>query len=1199
MTDFVHLHLHTEYSILDGAAKIDQIFKKANELGQKAVAITDHGNMYGTLYFAEMAKKAGVKPIIGCELYMCENMHEKSNSTNGSFDHIVLLCKNDQGYKNLILLNSDAYVDGFYYKPRSDYNELKKHHEGLICLSACLAGKLPRLLLAGDYAAAKAHAAEMKSIFGEDYYIELQDHGIKEQKQVNPLLIKIARELDIGLVATNDVHYINKEDALIQEVMLCINTKRTMDDPAHMRFETEEFYIKSGDEMAAVFPNLPEAIENTVKIADKCSGEIFKLDKKCEPIRDPSLTPGYKPADGSTPYEFLKRIAEEGLKERYPVITQEIRDRFDYELETIAFMGYLEYYLIVWDYINWAKEHDIPVGAGRGSGVSSIIAYSMGITDVEPLQYDLLFERFLNKERVSMPDFDVDFCTDRRQEVIEYVREKYGHDNVAQIVTFGTMASKAAIKDVARVYNIPFNDVNKVTKLIGFGQSIAESLGIKNNKDGINVGSRELKDIYDSDDSLRNVIDIAMKLEGMPRNISMHAAGVVICNKVIKENIPLARSGEDIVTQFDMKEIEQLGMLKMDFLALKTLTDIKKAVDYIREDYGIDIDFRKIGYSEKVVFDLISSGDTDAVFQLESGGMKKFMRELKPTNLEDIIAGISLFRPGPMKAIPQYVKFKNNPRLMTYKHPLLESILKVTYGTIIYQEQVMAIVQKLAGYSLGQADIIRRAMGKKNVEEMNNQRRKFIYGEKAEDGTVIIEGALSRGVPEDVAAEIFNEMSDFAKYAFNKSHAAAYAVLAYQTAYLKALYPQEFLAAVLNNRIDSIDEVTKYVMYLKQRGIKVLPPDINKSQQYFSVENKAVRIGLVAIKNVGHGAMDSIVKERQKGGEFKSFEDFLSRIDVKALNKRMVENLIYAGAFDSFKVARSKLICVTEELIERANVIARERDSAQLSFFGTVFEQTTLTVDYPNINEYDNKEKLLHEKEVLGVYLSGHPLEGHMEQFNKYSFNLLALDDYEEDEEGNRVYPYLKDGQAISMGGMLEAVSKKTTKSGQTMAILSVEDVYGSIEAVMFPKTYDRFKDKLEVESIVEIIGKLQIRDGERPNILVEKIDIITQQKPLTKVAVDQTQITAKKGSPFEIKGAAQEEKKVEKQYLLITLNGADELLRDEIVEILECYPGDIESYMKIGGKNFRLGFGCRNSKGLISELSTVIDIKNVQFITK
>ena len=628
MTDFVHLHLHTEYSILDGAARIDQIFKKANELGQKAVAITDHGNMYGTLYFAEMAKKAGVKPIIGCELYMCENMRDKGNAGNGSFDHIILLCKNDAGYKNLILLNSDAFVDGFYYKPRSDYKQLKAHSEGLICLSACLAGKLPRLLLAGDYQGAKAHALEMKQIFGEDYYIELQDHGIREQKQVNPLLIKLARELDIGLVATNDVHYINKEDALIQEVMLCINTKRTMDDPAHMRFETEEFYIKSGDEMAEIFPNLPEAIENTVKIADKCSGEIFKLNKKCEPIRDPSLTPGYIPADGSTPYEFLKRIAEDGMKERYPVITEEIQKRFDYELETIAYMGYLEYYLIVWDYINWAKEHDIPVGAGRGSGVSSIIAYSMGITDVEPLQYDLLFERFLNRERVSMPDFDVDFCTDRRQEVIEYVREKYGYDNVAQIITFGTMASKAAIKDVARVYNVPFNDVNKVTKLIGFGQSIAESLGIKNNKDGVNVGSRELKDIYDSDDTLRNVIDIAMKLEGMPRNISMHAAGVVICNKVIKENIPLARSGEDIVTQFDMKEIEQLGMLKMDFLALKTLTDIKKAVDYIREDYGIEIDFRKIGYDEKVVFDLISSGDTDAVFQLESGGMKKFMREL-------------------------------------------------------------------------------------------------------------------------------------------------------------------------------------------------------------------------------------------------------------------------------------------------------------------------------------------------------------------------------------------------------------------------------------------------------------------------------------------------------------------------------------------------------------------------------------------
>lgn len=1195
MTDFVHLHVHTEYSILDGACKVEKIFPHIKAMGQKAIAITDHGNMFATLYFAEEAKKAGVKPIIGCEFYMCENMYEKGGgATGGNYDHLVLLCKNKQGYKNMILLNSDAYVDGFYYKPRSDYKHLKEHAEGMICLSACLAGKLPRLLLAGNYEAAKRHAQEMKDLFGDDYYIELQDHGLREQKQVNPLLIKIARELNIGLVVTNDAHYITKDDAKIQEVMLCINTKRTMDDPNHMRFETDEFYLKNGDEMAALFPDIPEVVTNTLAIADKCSGEIFDLNAKCEPIRDKSLTPGYVPADGSTPYEFLKGIAEKGLHERYDVITPEIRERFDYELSTISDMGYLEYYLIVWDYINWAKEHGIPVGAGRGSGVSSIIAYSMGITDVEPLQYDLLFERFLNRERVSMPDFDVDFCTDRRQEVIEYVRDKYGHDNVAQIVTFGTMASKAAIKDVARVFNVPFNEVNKITKLIDFGNTIAQSLGLEL-KEKVNVGNRELKEIYDTDESLRNVIDIAMKLEGMPRNISMHAAGVVICNKVIKENVPLARSGEDIVTQFDMKEIEQLGMLKMDFLALRTLTDIKKCNDYIFEDYGIKIDFRKIGYNEKVAYDLISTGDTDAVFQLESGGMKRFMRELKPTNLEDIIAGISLFRPGPMKAIPQYVNFKNHPEQMTYKHPLLESILKVTYGTIIYQEQVMAIVQKLAGYSLGQADIIRRAMGKKNVEEMKRQRQKFIFGEKDENGNIIIAGALSKGVPEDVAADIFDEMADFAKYAFNKSHAAAYAVVAYQTAYLKALYPQEFLAAVLNNRIDSIDEITKYVMYLKERNIQVLPPDINKSKQYFSVEGKAVRIGLVAIKNVGHAAMDSIVEERTKNGPFASFEDFMSRIDIRALNKRMVENLIYAGAFDCFKIARAKLICVTEELIDRANALARERESAQISLFGTMIEETTLDVVYPNVPEYDVKTKLLYEKEVLGVYISGHPLEGHMDRFKRYGFSCLQLADYEEDEDGNKTYPNLSDGQPVTMGGMIANFSKKTTKSGQSMAIVTIEDVYGSIEAVMFPKVFDRYKDRLEPEALVELSGKIQIREGEKPNIVLDKIEIMSEEKSAYKPVNEQK--PPEFSAPFTQGNV--EEKKPKRKFLCITLNGADVECQEEILEILTNYPGDIPAYLKINGTTYSANYSCRESKGLYHELCTLVDGENIKFIEK
>jgi len=1175
MEPFVHLHLHTEYSILDGAARVDLVFKRCKELGQTACAITDHGNMFATLYFAEEAAKAGIKPIIGCEFYMTDDLHDKTPKTKT--EHLILIAKNKAGYKNLILMDSIAYVDGFYGKPRCDYKTLLKHTEGVICLSACLAGRLPRLLLAGDWEGAKAHAQMMKEAFGEDYYIEIQDHGIAEQKRVNPLLIRLARELDIGLVATNDVHYINRDDSLIQEVMLCINTKRTMDDPTRMRFETSEFYLKSGDEMMTLFSSVPDAIQNTIKIAEKCNETIFELNNKFEPVRDKTLTPGYVPPDGKTCYDYLKEIAERGLKKRYPVITEQIRKRFDYELGIISMMGYLDYFLIVWDYINWAKEHGIPVGAGRGSGVSSIICYSMGITDVEPLQYDLLFERFLNPERVSMPDIDVDFCTDRRQEVIEYVREKYGYDNVAQIITFGTMASKAAIKDVARVYKIPFADVNKVTKLIAFGTTIAESLGLKKNKDGADVGVRELIDIYETDDTLKNVIDIAMKLEGMPRNISMHAAGVVICGKVIKENVPLARSGEDIVTQFDMKEIEQLGMLKMDFLALKTLTDIKKACDYIYEDYGVRIDFQEIGYGEKVAFDLIGSGDTDAVFQLESGGMKKFMRELKPGNLEDIIAGISLYRPGPMKAIPDYIRNKNNPDKIVYDTPLLEPLLKVTYGVIIYQEQVMNIVQALAGYSLGQADLIRRAMGKKNVEEMKRQRELFIHGEKDKDGNVTIEGAVSRGVPEDKAAKIFDDMADFAKYAFNKSHAAAYAVVAYQTAYLKALYPQEFLAAVLNNRIDNISEITKYVMYMKERNIEVLPPDINKSKAYFSVENKAVRIGLVAIKGVGKAAIDSIIEEREKNGDYKSFEDFISRCDSHALNKRLVENLILAGAFDKFKVYRSRLVQVSGELIDMASTIAKQRESAQMSLFGTVLEETPLKIGYPNIPEYDDRTRLNNEKAVLGVFISGHPLEKYLDSFKKYSFDLSVMNDYEEDEEGKIFYPNLEDGAPVRMGGLITAISKKTTKTGQGMAFATLEDIYSSIEIVFFPKVYERYKDKIEVDAIVEISGKLQLRDGEKPSVTVDKITTVTDADAGVQVAPEK---------PVAVK---------KPDLLCVVID--DESVCDEVIDIINSYPGEVETYLKIDGKRYKLGCKCRMCKGLQYELMGLVDEKNIIFV--
>ena len=867
MTDFVHLHLHTEYSLLDGAVKCGELMDHCVQNGIKAVAITDHGNMYATLKFAEEAVKKGIKYIIGCEFYCCQDYRVK-NASNGDYDHLILLAKNKTGYRNLVQMDSIAFVDGFYYKPRIDYKLLREHSEGLICLSACLAGRIPKLILKGNYEGAKATALELQDIFGDDFYIEIQDHGIPEQKMSNPLLVQLAREIGAKIVATNDVHYLKKEDWEMQDVLMCIQTKKTLDDPKRMKFETQEFYLKSGDEMAALFPEWPDAIRNTLEIADKVTEEVFPLDKKGYPIRDVSLIPAYIPdptreaeKDWVDSPTYLRRLTEEGLKKKYKEITPQIRQRAEYELGIIIGMGYADYYLIVWDYINWSKDHGIPVGPGRGSGVSSIVAYAIGITAVEPLQYNLLFERFLNPDRVSMPDFDVDFCTDRRQEAIDHVREKYGADNVAQIITFGTMASKQSIKDTGRVMRVPYSETDRVAKLMDGKSSIRDLLGLNIEKlekkadaetdEGKKADilktleetrakrNQEFIDVYESDAQLRRVIDMAMRIEGMPRNTSMHAAGVVICQKKIADHVPLSRNGEDITTQFNMKEIEALGMLKMDFLALTTLTDLKKSYDYIYEDYGVRIDFDEIGYDDPATYQMIGEGNTDGVFQLEQGGMKKFMRDLKPDRLEDLIAGVSLYRPGPMKDIPRYCENKNHPEKITFDTPLLEPILDVTYGVPIYQEQVMNIFQSLAGFSLGQADLVRRAMGKKDKKTLMAQKARFIHGDIEDGGN--IKGCVANGVPEEVAAKIFENMESFASYAFNKSHAAAYAVVSYQTAYLKCHYIKEFLAGLLNNRITKIDEITKYTVYMKEQNIPVLPPDINRSKAEFSVQDRRDR----------------------------------------------------------------------------------------------------------------------------------------------------------------------------------------------------------------------------------------------------------------------------------------------------------------------------------------------------------------------
>ncbi len=1171
MADFVHLHLHTEYSLLDGATRIDKIFKSVKEKGMDTVAITDHGNMFGTLYFAQEAKKAGIKSIIGCELYVCDDYLEKTGKQN--FDHLILLCKNKKGYKNLIKLDSIAYVDGFHYKPRIDYKTLAKYSEGLVCLSACLAGRVAKRLLEGDYDGAKETALYLKSVYGEDFYLEIQDHGLLEQKKINPLLIKLSKEIDVPLVATNDVHYLERADAEMQDVLMCISMKTTIDDPTRLKMESDQSYLKTPEEMSALFAHIPEALENTVKIANKVTEEVFDLTPKGDPIKDMSLIPKYTPDDGSTSKEYLLKLATEGLKKRYPVITKEIQDRFDYEFDVISSMGFCDYYLIVWDFINYARSVDIPVGAGRGSGVGSIVAYSVGITDVEPLRYNLIFERFLNRERVSMPDFDVDISDARRGEVVEYVRNKYGSDKVAQIVTFGTLAAKLAIKDVGRVYRVPYAETDKVTKLMDAKYSIEQNFGFKKTKDGEDVGVKELIEMYEQDETVRKVVDMAIRVEDLPRQTGMHAAGVVICEKPIMDNVPLQRNGDDVTTQFDMIEVEALGMLKMDFLGLRTLTDVQLACKYVEQDFGKHLDFHELGYEDKETYDLIGAGETDGVFQLESPGMKRFMNNLKPSNFEDIIAGISLYRPGPMDSIPQYIENKHNPEKVTYDHPLLEPILKNSYGVLVYQEQVMQICQNLGGFTLGHADVVRKAMGKKKVEIMEQQKSIFVYGGINENTGMPVDGAIKRGVPEEVAIRIYDNMKPFARYAFNKSHAAAYAVLAYQTAYLKRYYPVQFFCSLLNNRIDKIEELSKYLTYIKGKGIEVFPPDVNKSKAYFACENGGMRFGLVGLKNVGLGVINLIVDERDKNGDFKSFEDFINRTTALGINKRLVESLILAGAFDNFGVNRRTLMAVFGDYMDRVSAANKKKNDMQISLFGTILDEDEgLEIEYPRMSEYSSKEKLTLEKTVLGIYLSGHPLADYREQFDKFSFNTSVLSFYEEDEEGNKHYTDFKEDERVVMGGIISEFKRLATKSGQNMAFIKVEDLYGQIETIVFPKVYDKARDVLNEESVVKITGKLQLKDG-TPQIIAE-------------------QITA-----LEIKEDEQPAAEQEFMGVIIPDDKKDKL--DDILDVLSSYEGNIPVIIAMGGKKYNAHCSVRRCEGLMSELKNYIADSDIIFFKK
>lgn len=1061
---FAHLHMHTAYSLLDGEGTIEKLVDRAKELGQTAAAITDHGNMYGVIDFYEYALKAGIKPIIGCEVYVAARTRfDKVHEMDSQSSHLILLAENNVGYYNLMKIVSAGFVDGFYYRPRVDMEILRKYSEGIIALSACMAGVLSRQLLIGNYAEAKAKAEEFIDIFGRDnYFIEIQDHGIMEQKKLNRDLIALAKELQLNVVATNDIHYVERRDAEFQDILMCIQMGKTVDDEDRMKMQTDQLYLKSEEEMYSLFSYIPEAIENTAKIAERCNVEIEfgKLH-----------LPKFDIPEACTSYEYLSRLAEKGLKERYPDDDGTVRRRMEYELETIRTMGYVDYFLIVWDFINYARTNSIMVGPGRGSAAGSVVAYCLHITNVDPIRYGLIFERFLNPERVSMPDIDIDFCYERRGEVIEYVNRRYGEDNVAQIVTFGTMAARLAIRDVGRALNIPYGVVDEVAKEIPpeLKMTIKKALNV----------NYKLKELYDGSEQIKKLIDTAVELEGLPRHTSTHAAGVVITSGGIKNYVPLQKNDDVITTQFTMTTIERLGLLKMDFLGLRTLTVIRDAIAHIEKEYGIKVDFDRLDMDDKAVYEMISQGETDGVFQLESSGMKQFMQELCPTSLEDVIAGISLYRPGPMDSIPMYVKNKNNPSDVKYKDEKLEHILDVTYGCIVYQEQVMQIVRELGGYSLGRADLVRRAMSKKKADVMAQERHNFIYG--TEENGVVVKGAVNNGVDEKVAAEIFDDMMDFASYAFNKSHAAAYAVVAYQTAWLKNKYPTEFFAALLTSFIESSAKVAKYIDVAKRLGITVLPPSINKSGRTFSVDDGRIRFGLAAVKNVGGAVVDEIEEERRKNGDFVGFTDFCDRMIAHKVNKRVVESLIKCGAFDELGLKRSVLINAYEDVLDNAANKTKYVMPGQIDMFGAIEEVSAAPDNFGDMEEFPKNDILSMEKDTIGMYVSGHPLDDYataVRETSDCSVNEIC------ENENHR----FNIGDKVTVSGIITKHRNQLTKRGEIMRYFELEDLSGSMEVIVFPSQVKRFDEYTRTDRIVTVSGNLDISDASSPKLRLESV---------------------------------------------------------------------------------------------------------------
>ena len=1173
MGNFVHLHLHTEYSLLDGAARINKVVKVAKEMGMPAIAITDHGNMYGAVAFFDACKANDIKAIFGCEFYTCDDLNVKQGKTK--LNHLVLLAKNETGYYNLCKLNSIAFDKGFYYKPRIDRETLKKYSEGIVCLSACLAGEIPQAILNRQYDEAENLVKWFKDVFGEDYYLELQNHHLEEQIEVNQKLREYAKKYNIKTVATNDVHYIYREDAQVQDVLMCVQMSKTIDDPDRMKFPNDEFYLKSYDEMVEAFPNDLDALETTLEIADKCNFEL---------VYGHYMYPKYVPITGQDPKDYFRDLIEAGLKKKYKVETPEIRERIEYELGVISKLGYVEYYLIVWDYINAAREKGISVGPGRGSGVGSIIAYLIGITDVDPIKYGLFFERFLNPERVSAPDFDVDFEDSRRSEVFEYVKEKYGTERVCKIITFGTMAAKNAIKDVGRVLKVPYSELDQVTKAIPNTVKrpniIAKVFGINHKEGTPDESIPELVEMYNNNVDIKKVVDVAYKLEDSPRQTGIHACGVIIGGDILDKHIPLAKNGDILTSQYVGGELEHLGLLKMDFLGLRNLSDIKGAIELIKQNYGIEVNFDEMDYDDADVYKMISTGNTMAVFQLESGGFQKFMKELQPTRLEDIIAGVSLYRPGPMDSIPTFVKNKHYPDQITYVSPLLEPILDVTYGCIVYQEQVMKIVQVLAGYTLGRADSVRKMMGKKKLKDLQLEREVFLNGCDPANGKAGVEGAVKRGLDPDVANKLWDEMEKFGSYAFNKSHAAAYAHVTYQTAYLKCHYEAEFLTSVLNNRITNSDEIKNYITYAKEEKIEVLPPNINLSETYFTVKDNKIRFGLAALKNVGVNVVDQIVNERKLNGDYKDLNDFVNRLDTTLLNKRCVESMILSGAFDCFGVKRSQMMRVYPQIIEKVVSDRKKQATGQFSLFGDLLkDDKTNIVAMPNIPEYDDQTKLKLEKEVVGIYISGHPLGNYIGEFKKFNFNggMLQVEDREDvDEENNDVeskYDGLTDNMDVTCGGIITELKKVySKKDGSEMVILKVEDLYGSFDCMLFGRTYQKLKPLLEIDKIVRIKGKLSIND-KGVCVRVENLEEIIMDKEIK--AVEQPK---------------EEKKVIQTLYLMYDLT--DEKLSHDIMSLLNHYPGESPVVVKCykQQKAFKLNIKVNPKGFLINELHAYIE---------